>query len=271
MPGSKRMGKLALVVVAGIMLDFICQISKGTVRKLKIPQNLTSLTYKHVKEYILDGHLKEGDRLTEDFISKQLGISKSPVREALNRLESEGLIQIEPRRGAYIRSFSTKEVADLYDLREALEVHAIETARFSDSLIAELRDSVRRMQAHRAANGRLRYIEEDTRFHALICAATGNGRLSQALEALQNQLRLLRLRTYDLSSSDAVQAHTRIVEALAESNSEEARQLMQQHIRHTCRKLLGHMSRGADNSPVSVRASLQSESPVEVAPGRINS
>src|SRR5512146_589572 len=95
-----------------------------SVRKLRIPDNLTTLAYRTIKDYIWEGRLDEGERLTEDFISRQLGISKSPVREALNRLESEGLIRIEPRKGAFLRSFTVKEVEDLYGVREALEAHA---------------------------------------------------------------------------------------------------------------------------------------------------
>lgn len=81
-------------------------------KKLKIPTNLTTLAYNSIKEYILDGRLDENSRLTEEFLSTQLGISKSPIREALNRLEAEGLIRIEPRKGAYLRRLSVTEVTD---------------------------------------------------------------------------------------------------------------------------------------------------------------
>ncbi len=87
---------------------------------LRIPKypNLTELAYLSVKQYLLDGSLSEGAKLTEESLATQLGISKSPVREALNRLDSEGLLCIESRRGAYVRKFSLKEACDLYDLRE---------------------------------------------------------------------------------------------------------------------------------------------------------
>src|SRR5438876_11187946 len=98
-------------------------------KKLKIPANLTALAYNSIKEYILDGRLDESSRLTEEFLSGRLGISKSPIREALTRLEAEGLIRIEARRGAYLPSLTIKEIDELYDLREALEVHAVRTAQ----------------------------------------------------------------------------------------------------------------------------------------------
>ena len=79
-----------------------------TIRKLAAPPNLTALAYGSIKRHILEGKFDEDTRLTEEFLSKRLGISKSPVREALNTLQTEGLIHIEPRRGARLRQFSIK-------------------------------------------------------------------------------------------------------------------------------------------------------------------
>src|SRR5215469_15595529 len=121
-------------------------------RRLKIPSNLTALAYKHIKEYILEGRLDGDSRLTEEFLAGQLGISKSPIREALNRLEAEGLIQIEPRKGAYLRRLSATEVTQLYDLREALEVHAVRNAKLTEPLLNELRQSLKRQRALLKAN-----------------------------------------------------------------------------------------------------------------------
>ncbi len=101
----------------------------SVIEKLAPTRNLTTLAYESIKRYILEGDLDEESRLTEDFLSGQLGISKSPVREALNTLQGEGLVRIEPRRGAYLRRFTIKEVQDLYDLRETLEAHAVATGK----------------------------------------------------------------------------------------------------------------------------------------------
>src|SRR5579864_6730785 len=130
-------------------------------KKLAIPSNLTTLAYNSIKEYILDGRLNENSRLTEEFLSSQLGISKSPIREALNRLEAEGLIRIEPRRGAYLQGFSIKDINQLYDLREALETHVARTAEISRPLIARLKQSVPRMRKYLRDNDKSRYIDED--------------------------------------------------------------------------------------------------------------
>src|SRR5215472_9756193 len=128
-------------------------------KKLKIPSNLTTLAYNSIKEYILEGRLDENSRLTEEFLSTQLGISKSPIREALNRLETEGLIRIEPRKGAYLRRLSAAEVTDLYDLREALETHVMRTAKLTPKLLADLRQSLKRHRTYLEANEKMQYIE----------------------------------------------------------------------------------------------------------------
>src|ERR1700727_1787334 len=109
-----------------------------SISRIEAPQNLTALAYDSIKAYILREDLDDKTRLTEELLSKQLGISKSPVREALNSLHTEGLIRIEARRGAYVRDFSTREVMDLYGLREALEVYAVGAAAITPDLIKEL-------------------------------------------------------------------------------------------------------------------------------------
>lgn len=211
-------------------------------RKLKIPTNLTSLAYKSIKEYILEGRLDEDSRLTEEFLSGQLGISKSPIREALNRLEAEGLIRIEARRGAYLRSFSNKEVDNLYDVREALEVHAVRTGIFPATLIKDLRASVKRLRALLKANDRTRYIDEDVTFHATIAGATGNARLCDILENIQNQIWLFRRKTYNLSSSAAPDAHDALIDALERDDRAEAESAMRHHISGVRKKLLEHLT-----------------------------
>ncbi len=151
---------------------------------LKIPKypNLTELAYLHIKQYILEGSFSEGTKLTEDALAAQLGISKSPVREALNRLESEGLVSIEPRRGAYVRWFSIQEACDLYALRELLEVHAVGLAKITPSLLKDLAESIDRIKADLDERNTIAYIEEDIRFHNLIAAATGSKELYRILE-----------------------------------------------------------------------------------------
>lgn len=210
-------------------------------RKLRIPENLTSMAYRAIKNYILEGNLDENTRLTEESLSQQLGISKSPIREALTRLESERLIQIEPRRGAFLRKFSLQEIGDLYEVREALEVYAVGRAKLTPELIAALRQSVERSRQHLEASDKPRYIEEDANFHAALAEATDNVLLREILANIQHQVWLFRRKTYDLSRSKAFASHAAIVEALARGNQAKAQQLMRQHISEVRQKLLCHL------------------------------
>ena len=207
-------------------------------KKLKIPSNLTTLAYNSIKEYILEGRLDENSRLTEEFLSTQLGISKSPIREALNRLETEGLIRIEPRKGAYLRRLATEEVTELYDLREALETHVMRTAKLTPAVLAELQQSLKRQRAFLKANDRAHYIEEDVHFHGELARASGNNHLCAVLENIQNQIWLSRRNTYDLSSSTAPDYHQEILDALEANQREKAEDAMRNHIQNVKQRLV---------------------------------
>lgn len=207
-------------------------------KKIKIPPNLTAQAYESIKQYILDGKLDRGARLTEEVLSTSLGISKSPIREALNRLETEGFIRIEPRRGAYLQDYSQQDINDLYDLRDALEKHVVATAKLSLGLISDLEKSVRRMRKYLKDNDKKHYIEEDIAFHAKLANATGNERLRKTLENVQNQIWIFRRKTYDISSSTAAQHHEAIVSALSAGERRRAERLISEHITTVRSKLL---------------------------------
>src|ERR1700730_18318579 len=208
----------------------------SSIRRLTAPQNLTTLAYDSIKRHILEGKLDEDTRLTEEFLSNRLGISKSPVREALNSLQTEGLILIEPRRGARLRQFSVKEVKNLYDLRETLEVFAVSRAQVTPMLLAELAKSVERTRKFVKADDKTKHIEEDTRFHAAIASATGNDELC-------------RCKTYNLSSSSASDAHLTILKALEANDRKGAQTAMRNHIDHVRTRLVDFLEQSSQLEP----------------------
>ena len=207
-------------------------------KKIAIPSNLTTLAYNSIKEYVLQGRLDEDSRLTEEFLSSQLGISKSPVREALNRLEAEGLIRIEPRKGAYLRRLSIVEINELYDVREALEAHAVRTANVTPGLVADLRASLKRQRSLLKANDKAHYISEDVQFHNLLAQATGNSYLCSVLQNVHSRIWVSRRRTYDLSSSTAPDYHEQIATALEQGDRNRAEQTIRDHIRNVRHRLV---------------------------------
>jgi DNA-binding GntR family transcriptional regulator len=207
-------------------------------KKLSNVPNLTELTYRSIKEQLLDGTLAEGMRLTEELLASQLGISKSPVREALNRLEAEGLISIEARRGAFVREFSSKEVSDLYDFRELLEVHAICAARITAELLEQLADSIERIGQFLALGDKPKHIEEDLRFHALIAEASENAEFFRVFQNVQQKSLLCRYKTYHLSGTTAPASHGKIYQALEADDRQAAMEAMREHIRYVKARLL---------------------------------
>jgi DNA-binding GntR family transcriptional regulator len=211
------------------------------IEKLQASQSLTALAYERIKRYVLEGALDEDTCLTEDFLSKQLGISKSPVREALNSLHIQGLVRIEPRRGTYLRQFSVKEVRDLYDLREALEVFAVATAEMTPAILAELSRSLELTHILLEEHDRARYIEEDVRFHSVIAGATGNAELCRVLQNVHDQIWLCRCKTYHLSSGAAFEAHRAVFDALAKGDRKRAKSAMRDHISHVRKSLIAFL------------------------------
>jgi len=212
--------------------------------KLSIPPNLTELAYQNIKESILQGRLS-AERFTEESLSLTLGISKSPVREALNALKNEGLIRIEPRRGVYLRDFSIAEIRDLYGVREALETYAVRQCKITPELAEMLEMSIVRTEGHLKKNDKKLHIEEDAWFHRTLAAAAGNQELNRTIETIQNQIWLIRTQTYRLSSGTAPNAHRRIVEALRNKDRVKAEVAIREHITHVKDALVSHLEAAA--------------------------
>jgi DNA-binding GntR family transcriptional regulator len=217
---------------------------------LKLTKNptLTEQAYQSVKRQLLNGSFPEGSKLTEEYLSSALGISKSPVREALMRLESEGLISIEARRGAYVRKFSAKEVHDLYDVRALLEVHAVSIARITPELLEQMAGSIERMRNNLEAGDKLRHIEEDIHFHGLIAGSTGNTEFGRILGNIQQKSLLCRMATFYLSATAASASHQKIYLAMRDGDRERAQGEMRDHILFVRDTLLRSMEPEAETA-----------------------
>ncbi len=205
--------------------------------QLALTPSLTDQAHQHIKRYILSEEMARGERLTEEFFSRLLGISKSPVREAMNSLQREGLLRIEPRRGAFVPTFSAREIEDLYNVRELLEVYATGQTMVTDGFITELRESVQRTEESLRSGNKEAHIEEDIAFHAGIVRATGNVELGRVQANIQDKLWLCRCQTYQLTSPDTPRSHSAITEALAAGDREAAIEATRGHIRFVSRAL----------------------------------
>ena len=216
--------------------------------KLTKNPNLTEQAYQSVKRQLLNGAFPEGSKLTEEYLSSALGISKSPVREALMRLESEGLISIESRRGAYVRKFSASEVHDLYDVRALLEVHAVRSARITPALLEQMAASIERTRNNLESGDKLHHIEEDIHFHGLIAASTGNAEFGRILDNIQQKSLLCRMATFYLSATTAPASHQKIYTAMRDGDMQRAQREMHEHIFFVRDTLLRSMEAEADGT-----------------------
>lgn len=188
----------------------------------------------HLREEILAGRLPPGTELSEVALARDLGVSRGPLREALGRLASEGLVTVTPRRGAVVTQLTRQDFIDAYQVREALETLAMRLAvpRISDEDVARLRDLCDAME-RAAGKGEVReFFENNTRFHRSLVAASGNRKLVEMHRMLVGQMVPYLPRSLALRGNleQSVTEHTAILEAIEARNAEEAARLLAEHI-----------------------------------------
>src|SRR5579862_490867 len=146
------------------------------------------------KRVIMIGGSKE-QRLSDVTLSEQLGISRTPVRQALERLVQEGLIRSDPRRGFWTRIYTPQDIHEIYELRGALEALAVRLAapRLSQQALKEQLDELYAVRAGLDTHPVLRFLQIDLRFHILITRASNNGRLIHSLSLLRSQLSMFQM------------------------------------------------------------------------------
>ena len=211
--------------------------------KLKIPANLTQRAYESIRDEIIKGKIDGLQHFTEAFFAERYGISKSPIREALNRLESEGLITIIPRRGAFVREFTIHDAEEIYELREVLETLVVRNAVFDAKTLARLKEIVSAAKSFMEKNDKANYIRADAAFHTTLAMASSNSRLRRMLEGMHNQMLILRRQTFELTSHISIKQHLAILGALQKGDREKAAKLMTQHIREVRKTLIDHLTK----------------------------
>jgi DNA-binding GntR family transcriptional regulator len=208
-------------------------------------ENLTlwQRVYDHLRAEILSGRLEPGAELAEVALSEQLGVSRGPLREAIGRLASEGLVTVRPRRGAVVRSLSKAEFVELSQVREALEMLAVRLAvpRLGPEDVAALEELVATMAAHAERGEVAEFFEANSTFHLRLVEASGNAKLRELYEQLLAQLGRYRLRSLRLRGNleRSVAEHAAILRAAKRSDADRAAHLMSEHIRVPQRSLKG--------------------------------
>ena len=219
--------------------------SEAALRRPAPVENLTlwQRVYDHLRAEILSGRLEPGAELAEVALSEQLGVSRGPLREAIGRLASEGLVTVRPRRGAVVRSLSKEEFVELYQVREALEMLAVRLAvpRLGPEDVAALEELVATMAAHAERGEVAEFFESNSAFHVRLVEASGNAKLLELYEQLLAQLGRYRLRSLTLRGNleRSVAEHAAILRAAKRGDADRAAHLMSEHIRVPQRSLKG--------------------------------
>ncbi|GAC1474926.1 MAG: hypothetical protein PVSMB5_28800 [Ktedonobacteraceae bacterium] len=187
------------------------------------------------KRFIIIGGSEER-RLSDVALAEQLGMSRTPVRQALERLAQEGLVRSDPRRGFWTRTFTAQDIHEIYDLRGALEVLAIRLAapRLSQEDLKAHLEALYAVRAELNAHPVLRFLQVDIRFHMLITRASSNGRLIHSLSMLRSQLSMFQTQDtlYPRRMEIALNDHEQVMLALLAGNVDEAADCLARHIRH---------------------------------------
>lgn len=201
-----------------------------------------SNVYNAIEEKIISGEYKSGEQITEMRLSSELGVSRTPVREALAMLEKDGLIELIPNKGAVVRGISESDLVDIYAIRERLEgLCALLCAeRIDDKGQRELSDIVELSEFYLSKGDAEKLSELDSRFHACIYAHCGSRMLQKILSDLHRAIGAYRRRSIENPerTSKSVAEHRRIYEAIKDNDSALSEELMSQHINAALKNLL---------------------------------
>ncbi|RLE13126.1 hypothetical protein DRJ04_04925 [Candidatus Aerophobetes bacterium] len=201
--------------------------------KTKI-QNLHTAVYERLKSQIIDFTLKPGQKLQDRQLGSQFGVSRTPVREALNRLVQEGFVKQIPGRGYFVKEITIKEIEDLYDIREALEALAAQQAiRKIDShqvkKLSEILKRHKRLVENEKFKGKLL---EDADFHKTIALTSGNRYLYEIISNIFDKISTLQgIGTLTPQRRKiAYRQHEEIFELLKQKKEEQLKEKLRKHI-----------------------------------------
>jgi DNA-binding GntR family transcriptional regulator len=194
--------------------------------------------YEMIWRQLIRGERQPGDRLTDTELAAQLGLSRTPVRQALHRLAQEDLIRLDARRGFSVREFSANDVVEIYQVRAVLEVLALRLAapRLTPEEITAQLDALHRVRAalrtQRDDRSVLLHLEADLKLHNLLIQTSGNGRLIRVLAGLRSQQTLFQYwdTSYPERNEAAADEHEVILLALAAGDTAKAEASLEQHI-----------------------------------------
>ena len=192
---------------------------ESPLKRIKTVRDLKAEVYKSLKEAIVSRSLPPGSQLKESDLVEKLGVSRTPIREALNQLSKDGIVEIYPRKGAFVKNCSKEEVVEILILREVMEGLA---ARLATNRLSE--ESIQKLEYFFAQykDGSIDYAQADELFHSMIIQACGSTRLAGLINNLKDSLQMLDMRAVSFRFperiTESLAEHMEIIEAFRKGN-----------------------------------------------------
>lgn len=203
---------------------------------------LRDVVFNTLRQAILKGELKPGERLMEIALAERLGVSRTPIREAMRKLEQEGLVVMIPRRGAQVASITEKDLNDVLEVRIALENMAVEKAcsRMTEDSIGKLWLAAKTFERTMKDGDLVKLAEADESFHDIIYQASDNYRLVQTLNNFKEQLYRYRVEYLkeEETRNQLVKEHEKLYRAIKERDIQEAKEVAFCHIENQRQAIL---------------------------------
>lgn len=192
----------------------------------------------------MKGYLKPGTKLLEGKIAKQMGVSRTPIREAIRELAAEGFVKMSPNQGVIVSIASIEDIQEVLQIRSVLEGLAarLATKVINGGEIKELEKYIKQMEYYTNKDDALAFSEMDAEFHELILNICGNNRLIQIRKNLSDQAHRYRIRSLSIPGrlKYSLKEHQEIVKALKRKEAEQADKLSQKHIENVLKNILEH-------------------------------
>jgi len=213
---------------------------------------LSQKVYRILKTEIVKRYLKPGTKLLEVKIAKQMGVSRTPIREAIRELAAEGFVKIIPNQGVIVSIASIEDTQEVLQIRSVLEGLAarLATKVINGEEIKELEKYIEQMEYYANKDNALAFSKIDVEFHELILNICGNNRLIQIRKNLSDHAHRYRIRSLSIPGrlKDSLKEHQEIVKALKRKDSEQAGRLSQKHIENVLKNILAHESKEEDKN-----------------------
>jgi DNA-binding GntR family transcriptional regulator len=210
---------------------------RGATREPRRSADSSDRAYNEIRERLVEFRLKPDQRLNELKLSREFGLSRTPIREALNRLASEGFLTVTPNKGFFVRSLSIEGTINLYELRSIIECAGFRLLceRADDEQIARLATFWSKVVDGYGDNHPDVILTLDEEFHTLICELSGNPEIVTQLVALNARIRFIRRIQikHSANNSEQINSHTQIVAAALARDAERGVALLREHIEMT--------------------------------------